>query len=103
MMKISDLCKMIEESIRSGRYPFDTEAQKKFAASLRVANMSDSEDLKGNNIKVETRIGDLYVTNNYVPNIQHLPGVVELDVLDSFKMICRRIERLDQGVKLSGH
>lgn len=94
---------MIEESIRSGRYPFDTDVQKKFAASLRVANMSDSEDLKGNNIKVETRVGDLYVANNYVPNIQHLPGVVELDVLDSFKMICRRIERLDQGVKLSGH
>jgi hypothetical protein len=102
-MKISDLCKMIEESIRSGRYPFDTDVQKKFAASLRVANMSDSEDLKGINIKVETRVGDLYVANNYVPNIQHLPGVVELDVLDSFKMICRRIERLDQGVKLSGH
>jgi hypothetical protein len=101
-MKISDLCKMIEESIHSGRYPLDTEAQKKFAASLRVANMSDSEDLKGNSIKVETRIGDLYVANNYLPNIQHLPGVVELDVLDSFKMICRRIERLDQGIKLGG-
>ncbi len=93
---------MIEESIHSGRYPLDTEAQKKFAASLRVANMSDSEDLKGNSIKVETRIGDLYVANNYLPNIQHLPGVVELDVLDSFKMICRRIERLDQGIKLGG-
>ncbi len=101
-MKISDLCKMIEESIHSGRYPLDTGAQKKFAASLRVANMSDSEDLKGDNIKVETRIGDLYVANNYLPNIQHLPGVVELDVLDSFKMICRRIERLDQGIKLGG-
>ncbi|HEY8139516.1 MAG TPA: hypothetical protein VIE86_00370 [Nitrososphaera sp.] len=99
-MKISDLCKMIEESIHSGRYQLDTEAQKKFAASLRVANLSGSEDLKGNNIKVETRVGDLYVANNYLPNIQHLPGVVELDVLDSFKMICRRIERLDQGIKL---
>ncbi len=99
-MKISDLCKMIEESIHSGRYPLDTEAQKKFATSLRVANLSGSEDLKGKSIKVETRIGDLYVANNYLPNIQHLPGVVELDVLDSFRMICRRIERLDQGIKL---
>jgi hypothetical protein len=90
---------MIEESIHSGRYPLDTEVQKKFASSLRVENLSGSEDLKGDNIKVETRIGDLYVANNYFPSIQHLPGVVELDVLDSFKMICRRIERLDQGIK----
>ncbi|HEY7734256.1 MAG TPA: hypothetical protein VIB07_05630 [Nitrososphaera sp.] len=102
-MKISDLCKMIEESIHSGRYPLDTEAQKKFAPSLHVANLSGSEDLKANNIKVETRVGEFFVTNNYLPNIQHLPGVVELDVLDSFKMICRRIERLDQGIKLDRH
>lgn len=67
-----------------------------------MANLSGSEDLRGSSIKVETRIGDLYVANNYLPNIQYLPGVVELDVLDSFKMICRRIERLDQGIKLGG-
>jgi hypothetical protein len=94
---------MIEESIHSGKYPLDSEAQKKFASSVSVANLSGSEDLKGSNIKVETRIGHLYVANNYSPNIQHLPGVVELDVLDSFKMICRRIERLDQGIKLDRH
>jgi hypothetical protein len=29
-----------------------------------------------------------------VPNIQHLPGVIEMDVLDSFKMLCRRVARI---------
>jgi hypothetical protein len=40
------------------------------------------------------------VVSNYIPNIQHLPGVIELDVVDSFKMICRKLDRLDQGIKL---
>ena len=99
-MKISELCKMVEDSIRSGRYPLDTETQKKLAASLQVINRSDTEDLKGSNIRIETRVQDLYVMSNYVPNIQHLPGVIELDVIDSFKMICRKLERLDHGIKL---
>ena len=99
-MKVSELCKMIEDSIRSGRYPLETETQKKFAAILQVINKSDSEDLHGNNIMIETRVQDLYVVSNYVPNIQHLPGVIELDVVDSFKMICRKLDRLDQGIKL---
>jgi hypothetical protein len=29
-----------------------------------------------------------------MPNIQHLPGVIEMDVLDSYKMLCRRLERV---------
>jgi hypothetical protein len=99
-MKVSELCKMIEDSIRSGRYPLETETQKKFAAMLQVANKSDSEDLHGSNMIIETRVQDLYVVSNYVPNIQHLPGVIELDVVDSFKMICRKLDRLDQGIKL---
>jgi len=35
-MRISELCKMIEDSIRSGRYPLDTDVQKKLAAALQV-------------------------------------------------------------------
>ena len=99
-MKISELCKMIEDSVRSGRYPLDNDTQKKLAGTLQVANRSDSEDLKGSDIRIETRVQELYVINNYVPNIQHLPGVIELDVVDSFKMICRKLERLDHGIKL---
>ena len=99
-MKVSELCKMIEDSIRSGRYPLETETQKKFASLLQVINKSDSEDLHDSNIAIETRLQDLYVVSNYVPNIQHLPGVIELDVVDSFKMICRKLDRLDQGIKL---
>jgi hypothetical protein len=99
-MKISELCRMIEDSIRSGRYPLDSDLQKKLAGSLQVINRSDGEDLKGSNIAVETRVRDLYVVTNYVQNIQHLPGVIELDVVDSFKMICRKIERLDRGIQI---
>jgi hypothetical protein len=45
-------------------------------------------------------VQNLYVVNNYVPNIQHLPGVIELDAIDSFKMICRKLERIDTGIKI---
>ena len=99
-MKISELCKMIEDSLHTARYPLDTDMQKKFAVALQVINRSDSEDLKSSNIRIETRVQELYAINNYVPNIQHLPGIIELDVVDSFKMICRRMERLDFGIKL---
>jgi len=99
-MKISELCKMIEDSVRSGSYPLDNDTQKKLAGALQVANRSGTEDLKGSDIRIETRVQELYVINNYIPNIQHLPGVIELDVVDSFKMICRKLERLDHGIKL---
>lgn len=100
-MKISELCKMVEDSIHSGRYPLDTETQRKLAPTLQVINRSDGEDLKrSNNIAIETRVQDLYVVSNYVHNIQHLPGVIELDVIDSFKMICRKLERLDHGIQI---
>ena len=99
-MKISELCKMIEDSLRSGRYPLENDAQRKLVGDLQVINRSDGEDLKGNNIRIETRIQDLYVVSNYVPNIQHLPGVIELDVVDSFKIICRKIDRLDRGIQI---
>lgn len=102
MMNVSELCKMIEDSVRSGRYPMNTDTQKRFAGSLQVINRSDVDDLEASGIAVEVRLHNLYVINNYVPNIQHLPGVIEMDVIDSFKMICRKIERIDRGIKPKG-
>jgi hypothetical protein len=87
---------MIEDSIHNGKYPLEDQ-QKYFANSLQVINRSDSDyDLKkgSGEIKVEVRIHGLYVTSNYVSNIEHLPGVIEVDVLDSFKMLCRRLGRI---------
>src|ERR687889_1507134 len=95
-MKISELCKMIEDTLHSGKYAFESEPQKIFSGSVEVINRSNSEDLKHNDIKIEVRVQNLYTLNNYVPNIQHLPGVIETDVLDSFKMLCRRLERIKE-------
>ena len=92
-MKISELCKMIEDSFHSGRYPVEDQ-QKNFTDIVEVINRSNNEDLKSSDIKIEVRIQNLYAVNNYVPNIQHLPGVIEMDVLDSFKMLCRRSTRV---------
>lgn len=91
---------MIEDSIRSGRYPLDAEVQKKFAPLLQVINRSEDDNLAAADIKVETRVKEFYVLNNYVPNMEHLPGIVELDVLDSFKIICRRLERVKSGIQI---
>ena len=98
-MKISELCKMIEDSIHSGKYPLDykNDNQRHLANSVHVINRSASDDLKSNDIIIEVRIEDLYTINNYIPNIKHLPGVIEVDVLDSFKMLCRRLERIDKS------
>jgi hypothetical protein len=85
---------MIEESIHAGKYPLETQQQKNLAKSVKIINRSDSEDLKSNDIKIEVRIQDLYSLNNYVSNIEHLPGIIEMDILDSFKMLCRRTERI---------
>ena len=93
-MKISELCKMIEDSIHSGKYPLLDQQQEHFRNLVEVINRSDSEDLKSGDIKIEIRIQNLYTINKYVSNIQHLPGVIEIDVLDSFKMICRRLEKV---------
>lgn len=98
-MKVSQLCSLIQESIRSGRYPMETDTQKKFAGSVLVTSRSDPEASLDSvqNAAVEVRVDELYVINSYVPNIQHLPGIIEADALDSFKMICRRIDRIDHG------
>ena len=92
-MKISELCKMIEDSIHDGKYPLEDQ-HKRFSNSLQVINRSDSDDLKSSEIKIEVRIQGLYIISNYLPNIEHLPGVIEVDVLDSFKILCRRLGRM---------
>lgn len=95
-MKISELCKMIEGSIHSGKYSLD-DNQKSLANSVQVINRSHNDDLKGKDIRIEVRIRELYILNNYVSNIEHLPGIIEMDVLDSFKMLTRRFERIDKS------
>jgi hypothetical protein len=98
-MKISELCKMIEDSIHSGRYPLNQDtAEKQMAGLVQVINKSSSDDLKEENeIKIEVRLKDLYILNNYTQSIQHLPGIIEIDALDSFKILCRRIGRIEKS------
>ena len=93
-MQISELCKMIEESFRSGKYPLTQESEKQKSQLVKVINRSASEDMKGENIVIETRISNFFVMNNYVSEITHLPGMIEMDTLDSFKMLSRRIDRV---------
>ena len=93
-MQISELCKMIEESFRSGKYPLTQESERQKSQLVKVINRSASEDMKGDNIVIETRIRDFFVMNNYVSEITHLPGMIEMDTLDSFKMLSRRIDRV---------
>jgi hypothetical protein len=92
-MKISQLCKMIEDSIQDGKYQLDDQ-QKHFKDSVQVINRSDSDDLKNSEIKIDVRIHDLYTISNYLPSVQHLPGVIEIDIFNSFKMLCRRLGRI---------
>ncbi len=89
---------MIEESFRSGKYPLTQENEKQKSQLVKVINRSSSEDMKGDNIIIETRINDFFVLNNYVSEITHLPGMIEMDTLDSFKMLCRRIDRVKNDV-----
>ena len=96
-MKISELCKMIEDSIHSGRYPLNQEIEKETAGLVQIINRSSSDDLKDKDIKIEVRMNDLYVLNNYIQGIQHLPGVIEIDALDSFKMLSRRVGRIEKS------
>lgn len=97
-MKISELCSMIQESIQAGRYPFENENQKKYAKFVKIVNRSDSEDLKSNDIRIEVQIQELFTLNNYVANMEHLPGIIELDILDSYKMLCRRVARVSSDL-----
>jgi hypothetical protein len=94
-MKISELCKMIEDSIHCGRYPMGQENEKQMERHVQIINRTSSDDLKDKDIKIEVRIKDLYVLNNYIQSIQHLPGVIEIDAVDSFKMLSRRLGRIE--------
>ena len=85
---------MIEESFRSGKYPLTQESERQKSQLVKVINRSASEDMKADNIIIETRISDFFVMNNYVSEITHLPGMIEMDTLDSFKMLSRRIDRV---------
>ena len=97
-MKISELCNMIQESIQSGKYPLENENQKKYVNFVKIINRSDSEDLKSSDIRIEVRIQNLFTLNNYVANIEHLPGIIEMDILDSYKMLSRRAERVSSDL-----
>ncbi|MDR4510676.1 MAG: hypothetical protein MRJ93_03110 [Nitrososphaeraceae archaeon] len=88
---------MIEDSIHSEKYPLDQKLEKQMASLVQIINRSASDDLKEKEIIIEIRLHDLYVMNNYTQNIQHLPGVIEIDALDSFKMLTRRIGRKDRS------
>jgi len=88
---------MVQDSIHSGKYPLE-DNQRDLANSIQIINRSSSDDLKSSDIKIEVRLQDLFVLNNYVSNIQHLPGIIEIDALDSFKMLCRRLERIDKSI-----
>ena len=93
-LQISELCEMIEESFRLGKYPLTQDSEKQKSQLVKVINRSASEDMKGENIVIETRISNFFVMNNYVSEITHLPGMIEMDTLDSFKMLSRRIDRV---------
>jgi hypothetical protein len=88
---------MIEGSIQSGRYPLNQDLERQLAGLVQVINKSSSDDLKESDIRIEVRLQDLYVLNNYVQSIQHLPGVIEIDAIDSFKMLSRRVGRMEKS------
>ena len=44
-MKVSELCKMVQDSIHSGKYPLE-DNQRDWANSIQVINISSSYDLK---------------------------------------------------------
>jgi hypothetical protein len=92
-MEIPELCRMIETSIHDTKYPL-TDKQQYLAKYVEVINESGSDDLKNEDIKIKVRIKNVYTINNYIPNIEHLPGIIEMDILDSFKMLCRRVARI---------
>ena len=96
-MKISELCRMIENSIHDMKYPIGDQPSQHLAKLVQVINESGSEDLKNEDIKIKVRIQNVYTINNYIPNIEHLPGIIEMDVLDSFKMLCRRLARVQKA------
>jgi hypothetical protein len=96
-LKISDLCNLIEESFHSGKYPLSIDTEKTMSSLVKIVNKSSSDDFKEDNIIIETRINDFFVLNNYTPALSHLPGIIEMDCLESFKMLSRRIDRISSN------
>ena len=94
-MKISALCKLIEESLISGKYPLSSEIEKQMSQRVKISNKSSTDSLKDEIIIIETKLDDFYVINNYSSNLTHLPGLIEMDSLDSFKMLSRRVNRIN--------
>ena len=80
----------------AARFPMNQD-EKQMAGLVQIINRSSSDDLKEKDIRIEVRLKDLYVLNNYIQGIQHLPGVIEIDALDSFKMLSRRIGRVEKS------
>jgi hypothetical protein len=64
-------------------YPLDLDIEKQMAGLVQVINKSSSDDLMEEDITIEVRLKDLYLLNNYIQSIQHLPSVIEIDALDS--------------------
>lgn len=61
---------------------------------VQINNKSSTDNLKDENIIIETRLDEFYVTNNYNSKLSHLPGLIEMDSLDSFKILSRRLNRV---------
>ncbi len=95
-MKLSLLCNMIQEAIINGRYPL-SEEEKRLSNTISIRSKSQNDDLNAPLIQIEVRIKEMFVINGYVSNIQHLPGVIETDILDSFRMLCRRTNRIEES------
>jgi hypothetical protein len=100
-LKISELCKLIEESLRTGKYPFSSENEVKMSQRVQINSKSTTDSLKDENIIIEIKLDDFYVINNYNCKLSHLPGIIEIDSLDSFKMLSRRLSRIDKGIQNS--
>lgn len=96
-MKISALCKLIEESLHSGKYPLSSEIEKQLSQRVQISNISSTDSLKDESIIIETKLDDFYVINNYSSNLTHLPGLIEMDSLDSFKILSRRVNRINKN------
>jgi len=84
--------------MRTGKYPFSSEIERKMSQRVQINNKSTTDSLKDDNIIIEIKLDDFYVLNNYNCKLAHLPGIIEIDSLDSFKMLSRRLSRINTGI-----
>jgi hypothetical protein len=52
---------------------------------------------EGGSHQDRSRVKGFYMLHHYVQSIQHLSGVIEIDAFDLFKMLSRRIERVEKS------